>query len=98
MKTTTGIDKQLTQLLSTMLKICIPSSAEFSRPPLKFGILLFRTEGYPNYFLILYSVNICISCIFTRKIWVYCTIYGCQNKFILAKRGSKFDFLLQTKF
>ena len=32
--------------------------------PLKFGILLFRTEGYPKYFLILYSVNMCISCIF----------------------------------
>ena len=26
----------------------LPWSAEFSHPPLKFGILLFRTEGYPN--------------------------------------------------
>ena len=42
----------------------VPSTHEFSPPPLKFGILLFRTEGYPNYFLILYSVNICISPIF----------------------------------
>ena len=40
------------------VKIKLPWTAEFSPPPLKFGILLFRTEGYPNYFLILYSVNI----------------------------------------
>ena len=72
----------------------LPWTAEFSTPPLKFGILLFRTEGYPN------------SCLDTfiqskRQPKFYISVIFCAAKYEksgsnMSKSGS--NFRLQTKF
>ena len=81
-------------IYQVVTNLVIPWSAEFSYPPLKFGILLFRTEGYPN------------SCLDTfiqskRQPKLYNSVIFCAAKYEKNDSKTKFrlsKFRLQTKF
>ena len=59
----------------------VPWTAEFSHPHLKFGILLFRTEGYPNSCLDIFIQS-------KRQPKLYISVIFCAAKY--EKSGSNF--------